>query len=185
MEFKEMASVMTDAEVKRCMTILIENSVVLDIHRNATSNEISVDYRVIGDDRKTYSIILLPDGVQDIESPAQLRTDGEYLYEQYLVAKGYSIYWNVQICEYVFETMKTGKRAFDCFAGKYGGFINYNGDVGACEVLNAYGNLSEYNYNFMALWEKFLGNNCKNTLCDLCTHETEGIIPSMYLGNNK
>ena len=59
MEFKEMASVMTDAEVKRCMTILIENSVVLDIHRNATSNEISVDYRVIG--RKTYSIILLPD----------------------------------------------------------------------------------------------------------------------------
>lgn len=93
MEFKEMASVMTDAEVKRCMTILIENSVVLDIHRNATSNEISVDYRVIGDDRKTYSIILLPDGVQDIESPAQLRTDGEYLYEQYLVAKGYSIYW--------------------------------------------------------------------------------------------
>lgn len=93
MEFKEMASVMTDAEVKRCMTILIENSVVLDIHRNAASNEISVDYRVIGDDRKTYSIILLPDGVQDIESPVQLRTDGEYLYEQYLVAKGYSIYW--------------------------------------------------------------------------------------------
>ena len=36
MEFKEMASVMTDAEVKRCMTILIENSVVLDIHPNET-----------------------------------------------------------------------------------------------------------------------------------------------------
>lgn len=94
-------------------------------------------------------------------------------------------YANVRICEYVFEIMKTGKRSFNCFAGKYGGFINYNGDVGACEILDAYGNLREYNYNFMTLWEKFLENNCKNTLCDSCTHETEGIIPSMYLGNNK
>lgn len=93
MEFKEMASVMTDAEVKRCMAILIENSVVLDIQRNTTSNEIVVNYRFIGDDRKTYSITLLPDGVQDVEVPLHLRTDGEYLYEQYLVAKGYSIYW--------------------------------------------------------------------------------------------
>lgn len=93
MEFKEMASVMPDAEVKRCMAILIENSVVLDIQRNTTSNEIIVDYRFIGDDRKTYSITLLPDGVQDIEVPSHLRMDGEYLYEQYLVAKGYSIYW--------------------------------------------------------------------------------------------
>ena len=93
MEFKEMASVMPDAEVKRCKAILIENSVVLDIQRNTTSNEIVVNYRFMDDDRKTYSITLLPDGVQDIEVPSHLRMDGEHLYEQYLVAKGYSIYW--------------------------------------------------------------------------------------------
>lgn len=63
------------------MSILIENSVVLDIHRNTTANEIVVDYRYIGDDRKNCSVTLLPDGVQDIEIPAHLRTDGEYLLE--------------------------------------------------------------------------------------------------------
>lgn len=37
MEFKEMASVMTDAEVKRCMTILIENSVVYSLKPSSAS----------------------------------------------------------------------------------------------------------------------------------------------------
>lgn len=94
-------------------------------------------------------------------------------------------YANIQICDYVIETMKTGQRAFECFAGKYGGFINPNGDVGACEVLNPYGNLRDYNYNFLELWDRFIGSTCKNSLCDSCTHETEGIIPSMYFGKNK
>lgn len=95
-------------------------------------------------------------------------------------------YVNVQVCKYVFETMITGKRTFDCFAGKYGGFIDYNGDVGGCEVLKPYGNLREYNYDFMELWNEFLMDGCNNsTICNSCTHETEGIIPSMFLGNNK
>lgn len=38
MEYKEMAKVMTDEEVKTCMAILIEDSVILDIERNTIQN---------------------------------------------------------------------------------------------------------------------------------------------------
>lgn len=48
MEYKEMAKVMTDEEVKTCMAILIEDSVILDIERNTIQNYIRVKYRLIG-----------------------------------------------------------------------------------------------------------------------------------------
>lgn len=94
MNFKEMALEMSDEEVQRCMSILIEDSIVLRIRRDKIQNYIEVDYKVIGDKRKDYyTLALLSDSVEDIEYPDQLRVDAEYLYRQYLVAKGYSDFW--------------------------------------------------------------------------------------------
>ena len=42
MKFKEMAREMSDAEVERCMSILIEDSVVLEINRDIKGNTIEV-----------------------------------------------------------------------------------------------------------------------------------------------
>lgn len=92
--FKEMAAVMPDKEVERCMAILVEGSVVLDIKRDIIQNAIDVTFRVIGDAfQREYSLALLPDSVQEISEGVELRIDGEYLYMQYMVAKGYSEYW--------------------------------------------------------------------------------------------
>lgn len=94
MKFKEMAREMSDVEVERCMSILIEDSVVLGINRDIKGNTIEVIYRVIGDDRKErYILTLMSDEVQDMENIDNLRPNGEYFYRQYLVAKGYSEFW--------------------------------------------------------------------------------------------
>lgn len=94
MKFKEMAREMSDAEVERCMSILIEDSVVLGIDRDIKDNTIDVTYRVIGDERKErYALTLMSDEVQDIENRDNLRPNGEYFYRQYLIAKGYSEFW--------------------------------------------------------------------------------------------
>ena len=47
--FKEMAAVMTDKEVERCMSILVEGSIILNIKRDIIQNAIDVTFRVIGD----------------------------------------------------------------------------------------------------------------------------------------
>lgn len=92
--FKEMAAVMSDSEVQRCMDILIEGSVIIEINRDYIQNAIDVTFRIIGDvTQQPYSMSLLSDSVQDIPKGIPLRIDGEYLYIQYLVAKGYSEYW--------------------------------------------------------------------------------------------
>lgn len=97
--------------------------------------------------------------------------------------------------DYVYETMITGKRSFHCFAGKHGGWIDYNGDVNICEIFGndndlKLGNLREYDLNFEKIWnsekaldiKKYMG---KSHNCLSCTHETEGIVPAMYFEPNK
>ena len=92
--FKEMAKEMTDEEIVRCMAILIEDSRILTIERDIIQNVIEVQFEMMGDSKqKTYTLSLLSDSVQDISDGVSFRVDGEYLYIQYLVAKGYSEYW--------------------------------------------------------------------------------------------
>lgn len=98
-------------------------------------------------------------------------------------------YINTTICDYVFKTMRDQKRSYECFAGQYGGFIDYNGSVGVCEVLPKIGYLSDYECNFLDLWNSGHGRRMRGLAghespCDICTHETEGIIPSVYFGSN-
>lgn len=92
--FKEMAKFMPDEEVKRCMAILVEDSMIQNIERDQIQNTIKVTFQIVGDARQLeYSLTLLPDSIQDISEGVSLRIDGEYLYIQYLIAKGYSEYW--------------------------------------------------------------------------------------------
>lgn len=96
-------------------------------------------------------------------------------------------YINLQVCKYVYSTILQKKRTFECYAGKYGGYIDYNGDVGVCEVLPPFANLRDYNYNFSKLWaENKNSRDFTKVLpnCISCTHETEGIIPSLFFGEN-
>lgn len=98
-------------------------------------------------------------------------------------------YVTSSICNYVYETLETNNRTFHCFAGKYGGFVDYDGSVGVCEIMTPLGNLRDWNYDFISLWnnsEAITKRNLveKNECCSVCTHETEGIIPSILFGEN-
>lgn len=98
-------------------------------------------------------------------------------------------YINSSICSYVRESLSNGRRSFNCLAGCHGGFMDYNGDVGVCEIMPVLGNIREYNYHFLSLWnapqvaDKRLQVG-KQPCCERCTHETEGIIPSLFFGGN-
>ena len=98
-------------------------------------------------------------------------------------------YMNSWICRYVEQTLQTGKRSFHCYAGQYGGFIQYEGSVGVCEILPAIGNLADYEYDFRKLWNSEHAKTYRRKVgrhreCDVCTHETEGVIPSLFFERN-
>jgi MoaA/NifB/PqqE/SkfB family radical SAM enzyme len=99
---------------------------------------------------------------------------------------------------YINETLKTGKRSYLCYAGKHGAFIDYDGEVNACEVFNdarcnnkpvTMGNLRDFDMNFLKLWNSKQAMEVKqlinrHEICKSCTHETEGILPSIYFEPN-
>lgn len=94
MIFREMAKEMSDTEVKRCLAILVEEGVLLDIKRDFIQNAIDITFRILGNNQqKEYSMSLLPNSVEEVSEGVSLRMNGEYIYMQYLVAKGYSQYW--------------------------------------------------------------------------------------------
>ncbi len=99
---------------------------------------------------------------------------------------------------YTNQTLKSGKRTFMCYAGKHGGFIDFDGEVNACEVFNdascnsvpvSMGNLRDYDMDFIKLWNSEQALKVKalinrHEVCEQCTHETEGILPSLYFEPN-
>ena len=99
---------------------------------------------------------------------------------------------------YITKTLKTQKRSFMCYAGKHGAYIDYDGEVNVCEILAdshctdkplAMGNLRDYDMNFIDLWNsekaRFVKQNVnRHEMCESCTHETEGLLPSVYFEPN-
>lgn len=99
---------------------------------------------------------------------------------------------------YTNRTLKSGKREFMCYAGKHGAFIDFDGEVNVCEVFNdvtcnnkpvSMGNLRDYYMDFIKLWNSEQALKVKNMVnrhkvCEQCTHETEGILPSLYFEPN-
>ena len=85
--------------------------------------------------------------------------------------------------------MLTHSRQFHCYAGLHGGFIDYNGNVGACEILNSIGNLRDWGYDFLKIWNSDAAENVfakvgKCETCNYCTHESEGLLPSISFPPN-
>jgi len=100
----------------------------------------------------------------------------------------------------VYQTHIKNEKQFVCYAGSHGGFIDYDGSVNVCEVfcdktLNpnsnslTLGNLKDYEYDFIKLWNSPKANTIRkevnvNQICSKCTHETEGLIPSLLIEPN-
>lgn len=96
--YREMSIEMTDKEVQKCMAMLVEDSIVLKIKRDTVQNAIDIKFKVRGECRKKkYRISLLPDTIEDLSEGIKLKTNGEYLYQQFMIAKGYSDYWKDNI----------------------------------------------------------------------------------------
>ncbi len=95
MKFRKMSVEMTDVEINRCLSILVEGSEVIRCRRDVKDNSISVRFNVIGDrSDQIYNLILLSDSIVEISSNIPFRADGEYFYRQFMIASGYSEYWN-------------------------------------------------------------------------------------------
>lgn len=107
-------------------------------------------------------------------------------------------YGSAFFCHYVYHTIASGKRSFFCHAGKHGALINYNGEVNVCEIFPdeqcsdlplKMGNLRDYDMDFLKLWNSDNALKIKqmvgrHSVCKQCTHETEGILPSMFFEPN-
>ena len=80
----------------------------------------------------------------------------------------------------ILETFKNNTFLYPCMAGKLFGIISENGDVYPCELLNkSFGNLKNYDYNFMALWNnidaKKINKFIKESKCR-CTFECVWVV---------
>lgn len=96
--YREMAVEMTEREIRTCMSILFEGSVILEIRRNTIQNFIDITFKLMGDTKEeTYRVSLLSDSIDGLSDGVRLRGDGLYIYEQFMIAKGYSDYWKDNI----------------------------------------------------------------------------------------
>jgi len=94
------------------------------------------------------------------------------------------------------RTMLSGRRSFHCHAGTHGAFIDFRGDVNACEVLAEHagcrtmGNLRDFGMDFRALWacaqaRRIRAQVNRHAACRACTHETMGLFPSLLFPPNR
>jgi MoaA/NifB/PqqE/SkfB family radical SAM enzyme len=94
------------------------------------------------------------------------------------------------INNYIFDGEINHRKQFVCYGGLHGGFIDYNGDVSVCEVMPTIGNLRDFDYNFDLLWNSQSANVIRNNVnssekCSICSHEAEGLLPSLYFEPNE
>lgn len=107
-------------------------------------------------------------------------------------------YFPFAFYDFIDKTLISGRKEFYCYAGKYGAYIDFDGTVNPCEIINdeectnnpvCMGNLRDYNMDFKKLWLSDNAKKIRNTInhrdcCENCTHETEGILPSIYFEPN-
>ena len=107
-------------------------------------------------------------------------------------------YYPLAFYDIIEESMKSSNREFYCYGGIHGAYIDYNGLVNACEILGdpecsntplVMGNLKDFDMDFDKLWNSEQAQKvrmCVNrhVCCRNCTHETEGILPSIYFEPN-
>ena len=87
---------------------------------------------------------------------------------------------NKILWKYVLRTFLEQRYISPCLSGSLLGIIYYNGDVAPCEILeNRMGNLREYDFNFMKLWQSQtaveIRNEIKSSKC-FCTSECSMLV---------
>lgn len=107
-------------------------------------------------------------------------------------------YYPLAFYEIIQKSLVSGKREFYCYAGTHGAYIDYNGYVNACEIVGdadcsgnplSMGYLRDFNMDFDKLWNSEQAMQVRMQInrhkcCEGCTHETEGILPSIYFEPN-
>lgn len=96
--FKVMAAEMTDAEIKVCMSLLFDGSIIEKIKRNTRENSITIEFMLMNyEEKRMYNVSLLPDCIEQLSDGVRVKQDGLYHYQQFTIAKGYSEYWKDNI----------------------------------------------------------------------------------------
>ncbi len=94
---------------------------------------------------------------------------------------------NKIVYEQIYNTSIKNEFISNCYAGSLFGVIQANGDVSPCEILDEnFGNLREYEYDFMKLWKKKSRNEfCKKIKDNKCFCTYECAWTFNVLGNKK
>ena len=96
--FRLMAEEMTEKEIRICMSVLFDGTIVQRVERDKAENFIRVIFSQMGDlEGREYVVDLLPDVIENLSEGIQQKQDGLYTYQQFMVAKGYSEYWKDNI----------------------------------------------------------------------------------------
>ncbi len=88
---------------------------------------------------------------------------------------------DVYMHELIAKTALEGRPQLRCFAGDAGGVIYDEGSVSSCEILDAVGNLRDYDWDFSKLWYSPEMNARREKVADgcFCTHESNCYYPSL------
>lgn len=96
--FKVMTAEMTDKDVRVCMSLLFDGSIIVDIKRNIRENSLTVEFQLMNyEENRIYRVSLLPEGIEQLSDGVRIKQDGLYQYQQFMIAKGYSEYWKDNI----------------------------------------------------------------------------------------
>ena len=96
--FKVMTAEMTDKDVRVCMSLLFDGSIIVDIKRNIRENSLTVEFQLMNyEENRIYRVNLLPDCIEQLSDGVRIKQDGLYHYQQFMIAKRYSEYWKDNI----------------------------------------------------------------------------------------
>lgn len=94
MMFREMGREIAEEEIRLCMSMLFDGAVILGFKREKLQNAIQVTFKIMADrEQKINFVSLLPDSIEELSEGVRLKPEGLFMYQQFMIAKGYSEYW--------------------------------------------------------------------------------------------
>lgn len=94
MMFREMGREIAEEEIRLCMSMLFDGAVILGFKREKLQNAIQVIFKIMADrEQKINFVSLLPDSIEELSEGVRLKPEGMFMYQQFMIAKGYSEYW--------------------------------------------------------------------------------------------
>ncbi len=94
MMFREMGREIAEEEIRLCMSMLFDGAVILGFKREKLQNAIQVTFKIMADREQRINFVsLLPDSIEELSEGVRLKPEGLFMYQQFMIAKGYSEYW--------------------------------------------------------------------------------------------